>query len=123
MAPFHSGRILETAHHTSLGIDASHHMLDNPVLAGTVHRLQNHQQGIGLAGVKHLLQLSQQFDAFFKLLNGLLLAVLVQLAQIPRIMMGQFKSLAVRHTVRLNELLAAFDQMGRNFHNPCKTSL
>ena len=63
-------------------------MLHNAVLARAIHRLQHHQQRIGFAGIKHLLKLFQQLNALLQLVHGFLLAVLVQLAQIARIIVG-----------------------------------
>ncbi len=45
-------RLLEAENLAALGIDTGHHVLDGAILARGIHRLENHQEGISVAGIK-----------------------------------------------------------------------
>ena len=60
---FFRARLLEGMHVDALRIEARHHVLDDAVLAGGVHRLQHDQHRPGAAGVKPLLQIGKPRDA------------------------------------------------------------
>src|SRR5262249_4823589 len=54
-----SRRFLEAEHLAALRIHAGHDVLDRPVLAGCIHRLQHNQEAIAIVGVEQLLRLGE----------------------------------------------------------------
>ena len=69
------GRRLEAVHLAALRVDAGHHMLDGPILAGGVHGLKDEQQRVGILGVEDVLILGQLGDVSRQLLAGVLLVL------------------------------------------------
>jgi hypothetical protein len=58
------GRFLEAEDLAPLPTHAGHDVLDGAVLAGGVHRLQDHQHRIDVIGVEEFLCLCQLFEVF-----------------------------------------------------------
>lgn len=56
MVELFRGRRLETRHVATLWVDPGHDMLDGPVLAGSVHGLENDEQGILVLRIKNFLE-------------------------------------------------------------------
>ena len=69
------GRYFERHHVATLRVDARHDVFDGTVLAGGIHRLEDHQHGPLVLGVKLVLQFAQPGDAllqpFLRVLLGL----------------------------------------------------
>ncbi len=70
MVQFHRRRFLETENLTALGIHARHDVLDRAVLAGRVHRLQDHEDGVTAIGIEKLLGIRQLFQVLFQNVLG-----------------------------------------------------
>src|SRR5437016_8039764 len=66
MIQFLGAGMFETENLASLRIDARHHVLDGAVLAGSVHRLENQQDGVLVAGVQHALQRAELLSVFLE---------------------------------------------------------
>src|SRR5438093_1085091 len=66
-------RVLEAEHLAALGIDAGHHVLDDAVLAGRVHRLEDEQKGMPVGRVEQALQRAQLLNLLGEALPVLLL--------------------------------------------------
>ena len=66
------GRLLEAADLHALRVQAAHHVLDGPVLAGGIHRLENQQQRFPVLRVKPVLEGGHALDVVPQLLLGLL---------------------------------------------------
>src|SRR5205807_6857177 len=66
-------RVLEAEHLAALWVDARHHVLDDAVLAGRVHRLEDEQKGMLVGGVEQALQRAQLLDLLAEALSILLL--------------------------------------------------
>ena len=66
MIQFLGAGMFETENLASLRIDARHHMLDGAVLAGSIHRLENHQDGVLVACVQHTLQRAEFLSVFLE---------------------------------------------------------
>ena len=74
----------------ALRIEAAHHVLDQAVLAGGVHRLQHDQHRPAVCGVEPLLQIGQPLDALGE--HGLGLALVDgEAVALGRIVLGQPK--------------------------------
>ena len=56
--------MLEAEHLAALGIDAGHHVPDDAILAGGIHRLEDQQDGVAVRGVEQLLLLAEVGDVF-----------------------------------------------------------
>jgi len=56
--------VLEAEDLAALGVDAGHHVLDDAVLAGGVHRLEDDEQGVAVDRVEQALQRAQLLDLF-----------------------------------------------------------
>lgn len=70
---FLRARVLEAEHLAALGVDARHHVADGAVLAGGVHRLEDHQQGVAVRGVEQALLVAQLIDLVLQQFAGRLL--------------------------------------------------
>ena len=57
------GRLLEREHLDALRVHAGHHVLDRRVLAGGVHRLQDHEDRVAVARPQQLLCVGELLDA------------------------------------------------------------
>ena len=78
-------RLLERVHLAALRIEAAHHMLDDAVLAGRVHRLKHDQNRPVVSRIKSLLQILETLDAF---LEKILRMVLREAERFVRIGVG-----------------------------------
>jgi hypothetical protein len=96
------GRRLEGEHLAALRVDARHHVLDRPVLAGGVHRLEDQEHAPLVLRVEPVLQLGQELDASPEVLDGLLLRL--DPARVVRVEVAEAEALAVRDAERLDEL-------------------
>ena len=96
-------RLLERVHFASLGVDARHDVLDGAILACRIHRLKNYQHRPAILGVKTLLQLRQQVDAFRQQLPGLFF-VDVQSSSVRRITFGKSKLIRFVDTEAIDEI-------------------
>src|SRR5215467_1749835 len=63
---FFGGRRLEAVDEAALRVESRHHMLDGPVLARSIHGLQNDQKCVGILGIQLALELRQKLNAFAK---------------------------------------------------------
>jgi hypothetical protein len=54
---FRRARVAEAEHPATLRVYPAHDVLDDPVLAGRVHRLEDEQHGVSVVGVEPALQL------------------------------------------------------------------
>ena len=66
---------LEAEHLAALRVDTRHDVPDRAVLAGRVHRLEDHQQRIGVLRVELVLMLRELLDAVFEQREGFLLVL------------------------------------------------
>ena len=58
--------VLEAGHLAALGVDAGHDVLDGAVLAGSVHRLEDQQDGMAVGRVEKLLLVAEPIDVVFE---------------------------------------------------------
>ena len=70
---FLRARRLERMHLAALRIDAGHHVLDDAVLAGRIHRLEHDQHRPAVLRVEPLLQIGEALDVRLEHLLGLVL--------------------------------------------------
>ena len=66
---------LERKHLAALRIDSRHDVLDRPIFAGRVQRLQDHKNRPAVLGVEHVLQLRHARDAILQSLLRVLFRV------------------------------------------------
>ncbi len=106
MIAFLCRRRLEAADFDASRIDAAHHVLDRPALAGRVERLKNQQHPPIVLGVELLLELPEPGHAFGKRRLG---ARLVSLdpSGVARVDVLQAKFPALGDDVGLDELADA----------------
>ncbi len=79
MLQFFTAGMLEAEHLTALGIDPRHHMTDGAVFPGSIHRLEDQQDGIAVAAIEQFLLGAQLLDVLlqeclvllFRLVHGI----------------------------------------------------
>lgn len=52
-------RMLKVEHLNALRVYSRHNVTNHAILAGRIHRLENHQQRLAVGGVQHLLQFAE----------------------------------------------------------------
>ena len=70
MVEFLGGRFLETEDLAALRVHAGHDVADGAVLAGGVHRLEDDEHRVGVAGVEQFLGLGELLAAFLEDFRG-----------------------------------------------------
>ena len=85
-------------------------MLDCPVLAGCVHRLEYQQQRPAILGVQHVLLLREPLGAALEEFSGLAL-VEHQATCVARIKILQLEALPLGDAVRLNIFLDSIEDL------------
>ncbi len=102
---------LERRHLATLRIDARHDVLDGPVFAGGVHRLEDEQHRPAILRVKHVLQFRQRFDAalqrFFR--PGFVLRF--EILRVAGVHVFETKTFSIRNTVGPGEFAGSLDDL------------
>jgi hypothetical protein len=84
---------LEGMNIASLRIHAGHHVFDNPVFAGGVHRLNHEQERPAILRIELLLQIAEQTGAVID--NFLALLLVLHLAGVARVVIFQAEFFAL----------------------------
>ena len=90
------GRLLERHHFAALGIHRTQDVIDRPVLAPCVQRLQAEQERSPSIGIEQLLQFSQPLPVVLDVLGRLLVAFVVVLE--PRVDVFELDGGAGQHS-------------------------
>src|SRR5690242_19660419 len=102
MLQFFIGRLLETEDLATLWVQTAHHMFDHPVLAGSIHTLQHHEQRMLVAGPEQLLRIRHSLEIpFDDSLSLPLQTVTSQLAHLPATVPGGIPVVQAYYAARL----------------------
>jgi hypothetical protein len=104
-------RRLEGIHLAALRIDSGHDVLDRPVLAGGIHRLEGQEDGPAVLGVETILQLGQRLDPDRERLLRARLVLRAEVERVTRVHVLQAERLAVGDAEGLRELLRPLDDL------------
>src|SRR5262249_28159129 len=103
-------RRLERDDIAALRIDPGHDVLDRPVLASSVHGLEDEQHGPAVLRVEHVLELSQRLDAQREHLLRARLVLGPEVERVSGVEVLQAESVPVRDPERLRERAGPLDQ-------------